>query len=503
MDDEKTVLMRSIRKRVKKPICDISLEVSFNAEDGSAVTKSFVEKFTIGRHSECELTLLDGNVSRHHVELYPALTRWVARDLGSTNSTYLNGKIIKESPLPNRCVMQLGDEGPVITLQQISNKKEEEAQPEKKIEHTRPGTKEEIIAHYLDESRAEKIGEHTLLVRSVIKQEKKKQSRRYVGIIAAIAGLLVLMTSVVVFQQFRLNNARNIAVDMFYDMKSLEVQISQTELNIQTTGRLSQIADVSRKRVQLTEMNRKYQNYLDELESFRWLKGKASEKERIILNVARQFGECEVELPDGFVAEVDKYIEKWKSSDRFSTAIQRMERNNYQKSIISSLTGQSLPIQFAYLPLQESNYRHDAIGPETRFGIAKGAWQFIPATATQYGLKIGPLASVRKFDPADERFDFEKASQAAALYLKNIYSQEAQASGLLVLASYNWGDNRVRKLIRKMPDNPKERNFWKLIEQYKIPQETHDYVFYIFSAAVIAENPGLFGFDFDNPFKNL
>ena len=33
----------------------------------------------------------------------------------------------------------------------------------------------------------------------------------------------------------------------------------------------------------------------------------------------------------------------------------------------------------------------------------------------------------------------------------------------------------------------------------KIPNETYNYVFYIFSAAVIGENPKLFGFDFDNP----
>src|ERR1039458_4734256 len=37
----------------------------------------------------------------------------------------------------------------------------------------------------------------------------------------------------------------------------------------------------------------------------------------------------------------------------------------------------------------------------------------------------------------------------------------------------------------------------------KIPKETYDYVFYIVSAAVIGENPRLFGFNFDNPLTNL
>jgi hypothetical protein len=78
---------------------------------------------------------------------------------------------------------------------------------------------------------------------------------------------------------------------------------------------------------------------------------------------------------------------------------------------------------------------------------------------------------------------------AVAKYLRYIYTTEAQASGLLVMASYNWGENRVRKLIRKMPKNPRQRNFWDLIKKHNIPKETYNYVYYIFSAAVIGEDP--------------
>jgi hypothetical protein len=73
------------------------------------------------------------------------------------------------------------------------------------------------------------------------------------------------------------------------------------------------------------------------------------------------------------------------------------------------------------------------------------------------------------------------------------------------MACYNWGENQVLPLIRSLPANPRDRNFWKLLTRYrdKIPQETYDYVFFIASAAVIGENPRLFGFDFDNPLANL
>jgi hypothetical protein len=56
-----------------------------------------------------------------------------------------------------------------------------------------------------------------------------------------------------------------------------------------------------------------------------------------------------------------------------------------------------------------------------------------------------------------------------------------------------------------MPENPRERNFWKVLADHKEkwPKETYDYVYYIFSAAVIGENPKLFGFRFENPLAHL
>lgn len=67
------------------------------------------------------------------------------------------------------------------------------------------------------------------------------------------------------------------------------------------------------------------------------------------------------------------------------------------------------------------------------------------------------------------------------------------------MASYNYGHTRVRNMINKMQENPRERNFWKFIQQNNLPKETYDYVFYIFSAAVIGEDPKYFGFNFKSP----
>jgi membrane-bound lytic murein transglycosylase D len=73
-----------------------------------------------------------------------------------------------------------------------------------------------------------------------------------------------------------------------------------------------------------------------------------------------------------------------------------------------------------------------------------------------------------------------------------------------VMACYNWGENRVMPMVRALPANPEDRNFWKLLARYPshLPQETYSYVLSIMSAAIIGEDPRLFGFDFDNPLEN-
>jgi membrane-bound lytic murein transglycosylase D len=173
----------------------------------------------------------------------------------------------------------------------------------------------------------------------------------------------------------------------------------------------------------------------------------------------------------------------------------------YTKRIAQEFVQENLPPQFVYLAMQESDFDPFTSGPPTSMGIAKGMWQFIPETGARYGLTIGPLVNVRKPDPADDRQNWQKATRAATRYIKDIYSTDAQASGLLVMASYNWGERRVINLLRSMPANPKERNFWKVLEKHRgeLPKETYEYVFYIVSAAVIGENPRLFGFSFDSP----
>jgi FHA domain/Domain of unknown function (DUF1707) len=51
----------------------------------------------IGRSSACQLVLADDTVSRRHAELYVEGGRWLLRDLGSSNGTWVNGRRVVEA----------------------------------------------------------------------------------------------------------------------------------------------------------------------------------------------------------------------------------------------------------------------------------------------------------------------------------------------------------------------------------------------------------------------
>jgi len=144
---------------------------------------------------------------------------------------------------------------------------------------------------------------------------------------------------------------------------------------------------------------------------------------------------------------------------------------------------------------QESRFDPRAVGPPTRFGIAKGMWQLLPATARQYGLRAGPLVGEPRYDPADQRHDVERSTRAAVRYAGDLYLLDAAGSGLLVMACYNAGQTRLLRLLRSLPATPRERNFWRLLERHRdrIPDETYGYVVGIVAAAAVAAEPGAFG----------
>ena len=358
------------------------------------------------------------------------------------------------------------------------------------------------IEHYFNKSaEPAHLSEHTIYIRRAFAKVQSQQKRRYVSIVAILILAVFCADGYAVYERWQLQKQRALADDLFYAMKSLDVEIAKLQITVSQSSNVQEAQLVRQYANRRREMEATYDRYLAALHIY---DPNMTERRRIILRIARIFGECELDMPSDFEAEVDKYISYWQHTDKLAIAIRTAQEKGYDQTISRELLAQGLPPQFFYLALQESGFDPYASGPVTRKGIAKGMWQFIPETAVKYGLKLGPLLDLRRPDPSDERDQYSKATKAAASYLKDLYSTDAQASGFLVMACYNWGEDRVLPLVRSMPENPRERNFWQLLALHrdKVPRETYDYVFYIVSAAAIGENPRIFGFDFDNPLTN-
>jgi len=289
-------------------------------------------------------------------------------------------------------------------------------------------------------------------------------------------------------QARRVQALRVAAGAVFNTMKSLELDIRRLE------AKSGPDKSIEERRARLEAQ------YQDLVKTLGIYSDRTPADVQLIYRTVHRLGESEATVPKGFVDEVRKYIKAWKGAD-LQAGLTRANAQGMGPVVSGVLLQHHLPPEFFYLALQESKLDPRAIGPSTRFGVPKGMWQLIPPTAEAYGLRLGPLQGERTYDPSDERHDVAKATAAAARYLEDIYTTDAQASGLLVMASYNMGETRLLRLIRSMPESPAERNFWALLERHRreIPKETYDYVFRVVSAAVIGANPKLFGFDFAPP----
>lgn len=155
----------------------------------------------------------------------------------------------------------------------------------------------------------------------------------------------------------------------------------------------------------------------------------------------------------------------------------------YLPMIQSVFRAEGLPLDLAYIPIIESAFKTDALSKAN----AKGPWQFMKGTAKDTGLHTDWFI--------DERSDPEKATIAAAKYLKTL-STMFDGDWSLVLAAYNGGPGRVSRAMKRSGIN----DFWQLSASSKyLPRETREYVPLIMAAIIIGRNPEQYGFDVAAP----
>ncbi|MBX7042228.1 MAG: LysM peptidoglycan-binding domain-containing protein [Ignavibacteria bacterium] len=174
---------------------------------------------------------------------------------------------------------------------------------------------------------------------------------------------------------------------------------------------------------------------------------------------------------------VDEYIEFFSNTDRGRSFVDKClyRGGKYFPLMRAILRENDAPEELIYLSVQESGLSPTIV---SRAG-AVGLWQFMPATGKSYGLY--------QDDYRDDRRDFEKATDAAARHLKDLY--RTFDDWYLAFAAYNAGPGRVRKAISRSGSN----DFW--VARSFLPGETKNYVPSIIALSFVLRDPAAYGFN--------
>jgi Transglycosylase SLT domain len=192
---------------------------------------------------------------------------------------------------------------------------------------------------------------------------------------------------------------------------------------------------------------------------------------------------------DGYAARVGRGSTKSWAGQDFRAVFERATR--YAPLIIRAFNQENIkPAIGLYIAMIEGEYNKHCYD---NFAGAMGMFQFIAGTARLYG--VAP----------EDRCDEKKMAPAAARYLRDRITEfgtDATSVGLAI-AGYNRNPDHVRRdlyAIIQKSDNP-ERSFWNLVAHADQLdhwfQENMKYVPKFFAAAIVCENPEMFGLPFN------
>jgi membrane-bound lytic murein transglycosylase D len=145
--------------------------------------------------------------------------------------------------------------------------------------------------------------------------------------------------------------------------------------------------------------------------------------------------------------------------------------HRYFPVIEKILEKHGIPEDFKYLPVAESDLMN-----LTSPARAVGYWQFLKATAQEYGLEIN--------SEVDERYHLEKSTEAACKFLLRSY--ELYGNWTMAAASYNVGRTGLNQQI----DRQDSRYYYDIL----LNEETGRYVYRLLALKLIMSEPEKYGF---------
>jgi len=206
-----------------------------------------------------------------------------------------------------------------------------------------------------------------------------------------------------------------------------------------------------------------------------FMSSEEADKERE--KVQEAIGAITYDIPITLHPKVLAYVEAFQVRIRneFEAGLRRS--GTYLPLIKQIFREEGLPEDLAYMAHQESAFKNNAYSRAR----AKGMWQFMSFTGRRYGLRIDPWV--------DERSDFEKATRAAAAYLRDLYAR--YDDWYLAMAAYNAGEGKIDRAVARS----RTKDFWSIAKTRNIRAETKSYVPAILASILIDKSPADYGFD--------
>jgi soluble lytic murein transglycosylase-like protein len=469
----------------------------------------------IGRGEDCDVRFdahRDTRVSNHHAEIRFERGRYVVVDVGSTNGTFVNGKLVRTHALRDGDKIVFGAQGGPEVRFEIEESfrttpRINGAPPPVEVSVARrpppdlsaPSQDAAMLARdaqlKISQARAlsggKSSGQTMFIMAETMKRVEAVTHRKGRKRTAKIVLTIVLLSLVgfgalgfVIWQQ------KKQIEEILHKKDGLDKQISKLQVAMQIETDPDKLASLEE---QLTALTGKAQAAVGELQKkdkseAEKIEQSGDELDREIRRILAKFNAQTYAVPPIFKQRLKHHIDA--TLRRSNTKQVYARKQKYWPIIIKEFSARGLPDEMAYVAWTESQF--DPLA-ESSAG-ARGMWQFIASRARLFELRIDAKRGI------DDRTDVLKSTHAAAQYLANLLAEFGEDSFMLAIASYNKGENGMRRVLHEIAQQPggfrkDKRDFWHLYRLKKLPEETLEYVPQILAAAIIGNNPKKYGLE--------
>jgi membrane-bound lytic murein transglycosylase D len=476
----------------------------------------------VGRSAGAELRFddpQDATVSMHHAQIVFERDGYFLVDTGSTNGTLLNGRRVAgkqrlgsgdrvrfgspggpeveveiETPQAMAAASTLGGTAPIVT---VAGSATQRAAAGTAAAGAGSGFRDSTLrvadqaAREVARRRAraggKSSGDTVMILAEAMNQASEAVRTRttsmwlkvVAGVGAAALVVIGVLGAVVLYQQREIDRLVDAKAGIDRQIQALELRM-QAETDAVSLAAMedSLVALAGSAQTTLKELQRK-----DEARAAQLSAG-GDELDREIRKILAKFNASTYAIPPIFRERLQFHIAELAGASNRRAMHGRKQR--YWPAIMKEFAALGLPEEMAYIAWVESKFDPAAQSPAGAVGL----WQMTTSTAQSLGLTVDGTV--------DERLDPERQTRAAATYLARLLSEFGEDSFMLVLASYNRGENGVRRALRQVAQEPggfrkDKRDFWHLYRLKLLPEETREYVPRVLAAAIVAGNARKYG----------